>query len=64
MNGADTHGDTFIGRPGNAPPSSLDERPDYLSTMLFVAALFHGVLILGISFTAGEFESSSQDSAS
>jgi protein TonB len=64
MNGADTHGDTFIGRPGNAPPSSPDERPDYLSTMLFVAALFHGVLILGVSFTAGDLENSSQDSAS
>jgi protein TonB len=36
------------------PPRSPSERSDTLATMLFVAALFHGVLILGISFSAGD----------
>jgi protein TonB len=64
MNGADMHGKTFIGIPGNAPPTSLEARPDNLATMLFIAALIHGVLILGISFSGGDFSSSSLDTAS
>lgn len=32
--------------------SILQPRPDNLSTMLFVAVLFHSILILGITFTA------------
>jgi protein TonB len=36
------------------PPGVFQPRPDNLSTMLFVAALFHSVLILGITFTAGD----------
>ena len=35
-------------------------RNDQLNTMLFVAALFHGVLILGVSFTDGTPFSSAQ----
>ncbi|MDP6436046.1 MAG: TonB family protein [Gammaproteobacteria bacterium] len=45
-------------------PYLLQSRRDNLSTMLFVAALFHGVLILGISFTAGEPPQSSSDAES
>lgn len=36
------------------PPRSTAVRSDNLATMLFVAALFHGVLILGVSFGVGE----------
>jgi protein TonB len=61
MNGSTA---AVIGMPGNAPPTSLDTRPDNLATMLFVAALLHGVLILGITFTAGNANHSSADSAS
>jgi protein TonB len=43
---------------------ALGSKPDNLPTMLFVAALFHSVLILGVSFTAGESERSSSDSTS
>jgi protein TonB len=51
--------------PGNAPPAGLRKRPDNLSTMLFVAALFHGVVILGVSFTAGTIgDSTPPDAAS
>lgn len=35
-------------------PPGVKPRPDNLSTMLFIAALFHSVLILGVSFTADE----------
>ena len=35
-------------------------RNDQLNTMLFVAALFHGVLILGVSFTDGDPFSSAE----
>jgi protein TonB len=34
-------------------PDNFQPRPDNLPTMLFVAALFHSILILGVSFTAG-----------
>ena len=37
---------------------------DRLTTMLFVAALFHGVLILGVSFTDGELFSTGTPSTS
>jgi protein TonB len=43
---------------------AFDSKPDNLPTMLFVAALFHSVLILGVSFTAGESARSSSDSTS
>jgi protein TonB len=46
------------------PPGAFRSRPDNLSTMLFIAALFHSVLILGVSFTAGEPGSTSSDSTS
>lgn len=46
------------------PDASFDSRPDNLSTMLFVAALFHGVLILGVTFTAGDGAKSSAESES
>jgi protein TonB len=64
MNAANIDGPTYGGLPDETPPTSLDSRPDNLSTMLFVAALFHGVLILGVSFTAGEGPASSTDSES
>ncbi|MEE4185776.1 MAG: energy transducer TonB [Gammaproteobacteria bacterium] len=38
------------------PPPRTRVRADNLSTMLFVAALFHGVVILGVSFNAGNSE--------
>ena len=46
------------------PSGAFDPRPDNLPTMLFIAALFHSVLILGVSFTAGEPESSGSDATS
>jgi len=46
------------------PPGVFRSRPDNLSAMLFIAALFHSILILGVSFTAGEPGSSSSDSTS
>lgn len=64
MTAANMDAQTYAGLPGDAPPESLDTRPDNLSTMLFVAALFHGVLILGVSFTAGEGPATSTDSES
>jgi protein TonB len=48
----------------NSAPYILDPRPDNLSTMLFIAALFHGILILGISFTADKPAQSSADAES
>ena len=64
MNAAKIDVPPYAGLPGDTPPTSLDTRPDNLSTMLFVAALFHGVLILGVSFTAGDGAASSTDSES
>jgi protein TonB len=61
MNNMATDNAAYAAMPGNAPPTSLRTRPDNLATMLFVAALFHGVLILGVSFTAGNPASSSAD---
>jgi protein TonB len=46
------------------PSSAFDPRPDNLPTMLFVAVLFHSVLILGVSFTAGEPQGASSDATS
>lgn len=40
---------------GIPPTTASGQRADNLSTMLFVAAVFHGVLILGVSFTSGGF---------
>ena len=45
------------------PPGAFQSRPDNLSTMLFIAALFHGVLVLGVSFTAGDSSDSSTGKA-
>jgi protein TonB len=39
-------------------------RPDNFATMLFVAALFHSILILGVSFTAGKGDSSFSEATS
>jgi len=64
MNSLGSHNAAYAAMPGNAPPTSLQTRPDNLVTMLFIAALFHGVLILGISFTAGKPGPSSADAAS
>ena len=47
----------------NLPPG-FAPRPDNFSTMLFIAALFHSVLILGVSFTAGVPNDSASDSTS
>lgn len=48
----------------NLPPGAFQPRPDNLSTMLFIAALFHSVLVLGVSFTAGDAgESADQGTA-
>ena len=43
------------------PPGTFQARPDNLSTMLFIAALFHSVLVLGVSFTAGSFDESASE---
>lgn len=64
MNSIDAENAAYVAMPGNAPPTSLQNRPDNLATMLFVAALFHGVLILGVSFTAGKPSGASPDAAS
>jgi len=64
VNTTGTGNTAFAALPGKMPPTSLATRPDNLATMLFVAALFHGVLILGVSFTAGKSDSSSADAAS
>jgi protein TonB len=48
----------------NAAPYILETRPDNLSVMLFIAALFHGILILGISFTTDDPPQSSADAES
>ena len=45
-------------------PGQLQPRPDNFSTMLFVAALFHSILILGVSFTTGEADSPSAEATS
>ena len=52
------------GRSADRLPPGFQPRSDNFSTMLFVAALFHGVLILGVSFTAGEPAGSESDAAS
>ncbi len=64
MSEADIDMPAYAGLPDDVSPESQDTRPDNLSTMLFVAALFHGVLILGVSFTAGDGPASSTDSES
>ena len=47
-----------------AVPYILQKRPDNLSLMLFVAALFHGVLILGVTFTSDDPARQSDDAES
>ena len=63
MNGADIYGETLANRPGNTVPAVLPVRPDNLAIMLFITALFHGVLILGVTFTADMPAASSVDTA-
>jgi len=46
------------------PAPRTAPRADSLSTMLFVAALVHGVLILGVSFNAGLPDSADQSATS
>jgi protein TonB len=45
----------------NMPPGVFQSRPDNFSTMLFIAALFHSVLVLGVSFTAADSSNSSSE---
>jgi protein TonB len=52
MDGPDNYSATLANLPGGTFANELDGRPDNLSIMLFLAALFHGVLILGVTFTA------------
>jgi protein TonB len=46
------------------PPNGLRTRPDNFSTMLFIAALFHSIVILGVSFSAGEANNSASEATS
>jgi protein TonB len=46
----------------NLPPG-FHPRRDNFSTMLFIAALFHGVIILGVTFTAGDLGESISDNS-
>lgn len=63
MHNADTYGESLPNRPGSSFATSLAVRPDYLGIMLFIAALLHGVLILGVTFTADAPVKSSVDTA-
>jgi periplasmic protein TonB len=63
MNNADTYGESLPNRPGSSFSTSLAVRSDYLGIMLFIAALLHGVLILGVTFTADAPVKSSVDTA-
>lgn len=63
MDNADTYGESLPNRPGSSFSTSLALRPDYLAIMLFIAALFHGVLILGVTFTADLPVASTVDTA-
>ncbi|MFT4591576.1 MAG: protein TonB [Gammaproteobacteria bacterium] len=48
------------------PPARVNSKAssDYLAATLLLAALFHGVLIMGVSFTAGDPPSDADDSTS
>jgi protein TonB len=46
------------------PPDAVQPRADNITTMLFVAILFHSVLILGVTFTAGDLAGPSPDATS
>jgi len=63
MNNADSYGESLPNRPGGRFSTSLALRPDYLAIMLFIAALFHGVLILGVTFTGDAPVKSTVDTA-
>ena len=52
---------TLIDTPDELILGKTQERPDNLAATLFIAALFHSVLIMGISFTPGDPSSSGQD---
>ena len=52
------------GQRQNLPPGVFQPRPDNLSTMLFIAALFHSILILGVTFTAGNPSGPAADATS
>jgi protein TonB len=55
-----------FGRPTNktAIGWSGDASRDYLSSTLFIAALFHGVVIMGVTFTSGDDLFRSEDATS
>jgi len=61
MQASATNTPTFTGVPIGLPPSSGAPRSDSLTATLFIAALFHGVLILGVTFTAGNSGTSADD---
>lgn len=46
------------------PPDAIQPRADNITTMLFVAILFHSVLILGVTFTSGDLAGPSPDATS
>jgi len=58
--------DQFEARPAGMPLeySGNDKSGDHLSATLFLAALLHGVLIMGVTFTAGDNNSDSDRSTS
>lgn len=53
-----------IRQPGGQAPDLFRKRPDNLPTMLCVAVLFHGIVILGVTFTSGKPDSPAADSTS
>jgi periplasmic protein TonB len=63
MNNADTYGESLPNQPGSSFSTALAVRSDYLGIMLFIAALLHGVLILGVTFTADAPVKSTVDTA-
>jgi protein TonB len=63
MTGTDIYSTTLADGPAGVFPTSLSMRSDNLAIMLFVAALFHGVLILGVTFTADAPVESAVDTA-
>ena len=53
-----------IRQAGEQRPDLFSPRPDNLPTMLCVAALFHSILILGVSFTSGQPHGAEDDTTS
>ena len=60
MVASDANAATLAGIPSGPPPGAGRPRPDALTATLFIAALFHAVLILGVTFTALEAPSSGE----